>query len=70
MRRRVPGTLGAVALGALWPRPAAAAKVWRVGILEGVPPGDEKSIARRFVNAMRELGYSEGRDVEYAPRIE
>jgi putative tryptophan/tyrosine transport system substrate-binding protein len=60
--------LAAAALGALWHRPAAAARVWRVGILEAVPRGDEKSMAQRFVNAMRELGYAEGREVEYLHR--
>jgi putative tryptophan/tyrosine transport system substrate-binding protein len=48
----------------LWPQAAAAAKMWRVGILNGRARGD----ALRIVNAMRALGYVEGRDIEYLRR--
>ena len=67
-RRAFGGAALAAATGALWPRSAAAAKAWRVGILEGVRRGDKNGIAERFVKAMRELGYAEGRDVEYVHR--
>jgi len=68
VRRRVLGTLGAAALGALLPRPAAAAKVWRVGLLDGRPRGDKDGMVQPFVKAMRDLGYAEGRDIEYVER--
>lgn len=59
---------GVAALGALWPRSAAAARIWRVGLVDTHPRGDGNGIAREFVDAMTRLGYLEGRDVEYLHR--
>jgi putative tryptophan/tyrosine transport system substrate-binding protein len=59
--------MGAAALGPLSLGLAAAAKVWRVGIVD-THPRDKDGMGQRFVNAMRDLGYVEGRDIEYVHR--
>ena len=60
--------LSAAALCALLPRPAAAAKPWRIGIFDTHARGHDDGIAERLVKAMRERGYVEGRDIEYVHR--
>ena len=64
-RRTILAGALAAGLGALWPGPVAAATVWRIGMLDGRPRGEQDSFAQRFVDAMRNLGYVEGRDIEY-----
>lgn len=68
-RRRtvLVGALAAVAaaLGAFWPGPAAASRIWRVGFLDVRPRGDANGMAQGFVNAMTKLGYVEGKNIEY-----
>jgi putative ABC transport system substrate-binding protein len=68
VRRRVLAILGAAALGVVWAGPAAAARTWRVGILDTHRRGSKDGTAERLIKAMRELGYVEGRDIEYVHR--
>ena len=59
---------GAMGFGAFWPRFAAAARIWRIGLLDTHARGEADGIAREFVEAMTKLGYVEGRNVEYLHR--
>ena len=59
---------GGAALGALWPRSAAAARIWRIGLADTHARGEADGMAREFVDAMARLGYVEGRNVEYMHR--
>ena len=72
MKRRslLAGALaaGGAALGAFWPALALARERRRVGMLEFVPRGHERSISTEFVAAMAKLGFAEGKDIEYLHR--
>jgi len=65
-RRRLLRTLGAMAIG--WPlaaRSQAAAKIPRVGYLSVGSPGTNGAFLLALKDALRELGYVEGRNIAF-----
>ena len=68
-RRALLISLGAAALTHAWPGAAQpAGKVWRVGILPAGLLAPRKFQWDAFMHRMRELGYVEGKNVEYVIR--
>ncbi|MBL8380255.1 MAG: ABC transporter substrate-binding protein [Burkholderiales bacterium] len=68
-RRTLLNMFGAAALGGL--RPAAAqtsGRIWRVGVMPGGPMAPRKFQWDVFFQRMRELGYVEGRNVQFEVR--
>jgi len=68
-RRTLLTALGAAAMANAWPALAQpAGKVWRVGILPGGLYAPRKFQWDAFQQRMRELGYVEGKNVQYVIR--
>ena len=68
-RRTLLTTLGAAALARAWPASAQpAGRVWRVGILPGGLMAPRQFQWDAFRKRMAELGYVEGRNVQYEIR--
>ena len=68
-RRTLLTTFGAAAVANAWPALAQiAAKVWRVGILPAGLMAPRKFQWDAFTQRMRELGYVEGKNVQYVIR--
>ena len=68
-RRTLLTALGAAAMGRAWPALAQpAGRVWRVGILPGGLYAPRKFQWDAFQQRMRDLGYVEGKNVQYVIR--
>ena len=61
-RRKFLATLGGAAAWPFVARAQQAGKVWRIGLLSGVPRETFSGLYAGFQQGMRELGYVEGND--------
>ncbi|MBL8383986.1 MAG: ABC transporter substrate-binding protein [Burkholderiales bacterium] len=68
-RRGLLNVIGAAALGGVWPAMAqVTGRSWRVGIMPGGPMAPRQFQWDVFFGRMRELGYAEGRNVQFVVR--
>ena len=69
-RRHLLQAFTAVAIAATTrPRESHANRIWRIGLFEPYPRGHEHSAGDRLALKMNQLGYVEGKDIEYVHRF-